>query len=201
MSTYQQAFIERANALEEYVSEFMPKEPDWDALYRADPGQAALHERRWRTFMGQVEGLKQKREETQRELAAERARNLHNFANANRSTMVQKHPEWKNEKVWKRDHESMRRSARALGYSDQEIDQLYDARGVEALYKVAAYDRLMASKPRPVRGFGSAPKRNGVTPQRGNMSSSLDRAEKRLSRTGSLRDAEAVFARILDRER
>ena len=54
---------------------------------------------------------------------------------------------------------------RAEGYSDSEIDQLYDARGVNVLLKASKYDRLMASKPKPVRnGFGNPAKTNGATP-------------------------------------
>lgn len=203
MANYQQMFVERAAALEEYVKAFMPKEPDWDSLYAQNPGAAAQYERKWRTFVQQVEALSGARETTQRELTASNAASLQNYVAVNRTNMFRAHPEWREEKVWKRDHESMRRTARSVGYADAEIDQLYDARGVEILHKAAKYDRLMAAKPRPVRnGFNSAPtKRNGATPQSRNVSRSLDRAEKRLSRTGSITAAADVFERILDNER
>lgn len=197
----QEAFVQRAQELEAYVQAFMPQEPNWDALYAEDPAKAALHERRWRSFTEQVQALQAKREATQRELDAERIRNIHNFANANRAKLAQMFPEWKDEKVWRRDHDSMRRTARAAGYSDEEINQLYDARGVVILLKAAKHDRLMATKPRPVRGPGATPlKRNGATPSR-NASRSFERAERRLSRTGSIDAAASVFEQILDRER
>ena len=201
MTNYQSMFVDRANALEEYVTAFMPKEPDWEALYSRDPNEFVHTKHRWDNFMKQVEGLRETRERTRQELADSQARALHHFAAVNRTEMLRRHPEWKDEKVWKRDHESMRKTARAVGYSDAEIDQLYDARGVDILNKAAKYDKLMATKPRPVRNGYFAPKKTGVTPQRGNMSRSFDRAERRLSRTGSLQDAARVFESILDRER
>jgi hypothetical protein len=202
MQTYQQAFVERANALEAYVQAFMPKEPNWEEIYAQDPVNGMRMERNWRSFLEQVAGLKQAREATQQELTAAEQVNLANFASANRAKLAQAHPEWQKEAVWKRDHESMRRTARSVGYSDHEIDQLYDARGVEILLKAANWDRMIASKPKPVRnGYGQFPaKRNGATPSR-NVSRSFDRAEKRLSRTGSIEAAARVFEGILDRER
>lgn len=198
---YQQAFVERAQALEAYINEFMPSEPDWEQLYQQDPQNAHLYKLRWDKFAGQVKGLVEKRVATQQELAATYQTNLTNFAAANRVKLASSHPEWRNEKVWKRDHDSMRRTARSEGYSDDEINQLYDARGVNILLKAAKYDRLMASKPRPVQnGVGHPSKRSASTPSR-NLTRSFERAEKRLSRTGSVSDAAAVFETILDRER
>lgn len=202
MSSYQQQFVERAQMLEQYVATFMPKEPDWEAIYAADPGQGARLERQWRTFMEQVGDLVAKREQTQRELQSSQSQNIRSFAEANRAHLAKAHPEWQTEKSWSRDQESMRRTARAVGYSDQEIDQLYDARGVEILLKAAKYDRLMATKPKPVRnGYGQPSRQNGATPAKGgNVSRSFERAEKRLSRTGSIKAAASVFEKILDTE-
>lgn len=197
-----QSYLERAQALEEYVNAFLPKEPDWDALYAADPGNAARLERQWRSLQEKIQGLGASRQQAQSEAEQVRLTNLHNFANQNRAKLASSHPEWKNEKVWKRDHDSMRRTARTAGYTDQEINQLYDARGVEILLKAAAYDRLMAAKPKPVtNGIGASSKRSGSTPPRRDVSRSFDRAEKRLSRTGSITDAASVFEKILDHER
>lgn len=198
-----EAYLERAKALEAYVEAFMPKEPNWDELYATDPTKAVLLERQWRTFQEKLGGLAGQRTQAEMEAEQERTRHLHNFASQNRAKLAQAHPEWKNEKVWKRDHDSMRRTARTAGYTDEEINQLYDARGVEVLLKASLYDRLMASKPKPVKQrFGAPTRPNGSTPPRQrDVSRGFDRAEKRLSRTGSMKDAAGVFERILDNER
>lgn len=201
LTQYQQAFVERAQALEGYITEFMPEEPDWEALYSQDGPQAHLYKLRWDKFVSKVNGLIEKRQQTQQEIAAAYQHNLANFASANRQKLASAHPEWRSEKIWKRDHDSMRRTARDVGYSDDEINQLYDARGVEILHMAAQWKRLMASKPRPVQQQAGHPsRRNGSTPSR-NLTRSFERAEKRLSRTGSINDAAAVFESILDRER
>jgi len=196
---YYNAHVERANALESYIQAFMPTEPDWEALRRANPAEAANLRFEWQDFQNKLHGLQQSRAQAMQAMQAQHQERLSQFANANRAQLAQRHPEWKQEKVWRRDNESMRRSAKAAGYTDEEVSQLYDARAVEILLKAARYDRMMASKPKPVR---QVPKNgNGVTRPRPNISRSFDRAEKRLSRTGSVSDAAGIFERMLDRER
>lgn len=195
---YYNAHIERAQALESYIEAFMPKEPDWNALRAADPAQAANLRFEWEDFQRKLGTLQQNRAQAVAALQAAHQERLTQFANANRAQLANRHSEWKNEKVWRRDNDSMRRTARAVGYTDEEISQLYDARAVEILLKAARYDRMMASKPKPVR---QVPKNgNGATRPRSNVSKSFDRAERRLSRSSSINDAASVFERMLDRE-
>jgi hypothetical protein len=190
------AMIERAQLLEDYLGTFLPTEPDWDAYYAKNPAEAAQLERKWKKFGEKVGGMIQMRQQMQQEQQHAQIQAINQFAETNRVHLAQRHPEWKQEKVWRRDHDSMRKTARTAGYTDQEINQLYDARGVEILLKAAKYDRAMATKLRPVT---SAKRTSVATPFR-NASRSFDKAEKRLSRTGSLNDAARVFERILERE-
>jgi hypothetical protein len=190
--------IARADALEAYVQAFMPTEPDWAALRQHDPTAAANLRFEWQDFMTKLDGLKRSRQDAENARQAAYIERVKQFAEANRAKLAAAHPEWKNEQRWQRDMESMRRTARSVGYSDAEIAELYDARAFEILLKAAERDRIMATKPKPVRKVPTSG--NGVTRQRPNMSRSFDRAEKRLSRSGSVNDAAAVFERILDRE-
>ena len=193
-------YVERNNALEAVISTFMPQEPNWRELYASDPINAARLRFEWDDLTGRLSSLVQGRQQAAYQQQQVQTERLSHFANANRAQLASTHPEWKSEKVWKRDNDSMRRTARDVGYTDQEMAQLYDARAVEILLKASRYDRMMAAKPRPVRE--SPTKRNGSTPRSRNVSqNTFDRAEKRLSRSGSINDAAAVFESILDRER
>lgn len=193
-------FIEKSKALENYIEAFMPQEPNWDDLYRTNPQNFAYLKHQWDTFQGQFSGLVQQRQVAEQQRQSAYMERLNQFANANRATLAAEHPEWRAEKTWRRDTDSMRRTAKEAGYTDEEIGQLFDARAVRVLLKASRYDRMMAARPRPVRQQAPPSNRNGATPQR-NVSRSFERAEKRLSRTGSLNDAARVFERILDSER
>lgn len=193
-------FVEKSKALENYIEAFMPQEPNWEELYRANPTNFAYLKHQWDTFQGQFQGLVQRRQIAEQQRQSAYMERLNQFANANRATLASEHPEWRAEKTWRRDTDSMRRTAKEAGYTDEEIGQLFDARAVRVLLKASRYDRMMAARPRPVRQLAPPSKRNGATPQR-NVSRSFERAEKRLSRAEGLSAAERAFERILDNER
>jgi hypothetical protein len=193
------AHAQQAELLKSFITAVMPQEPDWNVLFNADPGNAAHLKFQWDTFQKKLTDVQQMHVQARQQMQQMENQQLHQFANANRTWLAQQHPEWKSEKTWRRDHDSMRRTARAAGYTDAEIAQLYDARAVTILLKAAAHDRMMAAKPKPVRQGYAPSKRNGSTPSR-NLQRSFERAEKRLSRSGSINDAAAVFERILDNE-
>jgi hypothetical protein len=193
-------FIEKSRALENYIEAFMPQEPNWDELYRANPTNFAYLKHQWDTFQGQFSGLVQQRQQAEYQRQTAYMERLNQFASANRATLAAEHPEWRSEKTWRRDTDSMRRTAKEAGYTDEEIGQLFDARAVRVLLMASRYQRMMAARPRPVRQQAPQSNRTGATPSR-NVSRSFEKAEKRLSRTGSLNDAAAVFERILNSER
>ena len=95
---------------------------------------------------------------------------------------------------------SMRRTAFAAGFSEQEVATVYDPRMLGILRKASKYDRMMAAaKPRaevPGKGRtltpGAATPLSGNAPRRG-----LDDARRRLASSGKLDDAADVFRRIL----
>lgn len=186
------------NAVAEFdtwMNEFLPQ-PDWPALFKADAAKAM-------TLKVEYDAMQEKREAVRQHLAniqthqqQENMRQLHYFANANRSQLAAWHPEWKDEKTWRRDHDSMRRTALQVGYSDDEVNQLYDARGGQILYWASKYLRLMANKPKPVKQGFTHNKQRTATPSR-NVTRQLDRAERRPNRGG--RDTlEATFERMLN---
>jgi hypothetical protein len=194
-----QQHAQEAALLKSFITAVMPQEPDWNVLFNADPANAAHLKYQWDQFQKKLTDVQQTELYARQRQQVMENQQLHQFANANRTWLAQQHPEWKNEKTWRRDHDSMRKTARSAGYTDAEIAQLYDARAVTILLKAAAHDRMMAAQPRPVRQGYAPSKRNGSTPSR-NLQRSFERAEKRLSRSGSIQDAAAVFERILDNE-
>lgn len=192
--------VQRAEALEAMVQSFMPHEPDWDAQFHTNPTEASYLKYQWDEIQKKLHGVMQSKAEAQAQRDALLSERLNQFIHANKHRVASWHPEWRSEKQWRRDNDSMRRTAMSVGYTENDLAQLYDARGMEILLKASRYDRMMAAKPKPVRQHVTPTRNNGATPSR-NVSRSFDRAEKRLSRSGSIKDAEAVFQGILDRER
>lgn len=191
---YQQ-HLQAVAEFDTWMNEMLPT-PDWPALFKANPTQAM-------TLKVEYDEMQAKREKVRAHLVAvqehqqrENMRQLHYFANANRSQLAAWHPEWKDEKTWRRDHDSMRRTAMQVGYSDDEVNALYDARGGQILYWASKYVRMMANKPKPVKQGFTQGKQRTATPSR-NVTRTFDRAERRPSRGGK-DTLEATFERMLN---
>ena len=189
-----------AKEMEAWMETMVPKEPNWDELFAKDPQQARelqrYHEKAKEfrnTLRAQTAEVMQKQQQTnQAQLQAFAEEESQKFEQMNR-----KH--WSDPKKKAKDLQSMRRTGLSSGFTEEELSQVYDSRMLTVLLKASKYDRMMASKPKPVTridkpippGAGSAKQR---TAQKGVTS-----AMKRLNRTGSIEDAAVVFDQIIAR--
>jgi chromosome segregation ATPase len=184
-------------ALHQQLLSLQPEEPNWDKLYEENPAEAARLERQWRTYREKLGQLSNEHQRVRAEQEAERQRQDALYEDAQRHQLVKLVPEWTDPKRWERDRRAMIRTAMAVGYSEQELGGLRDAKATLILRKAALYDMMMAAKPKPVRQQGAL--RPGAISSRA-APNGLARAEKRLQRSGSVRDAARAFEMDLDRE-
>ena len=87
--------------------------------------------------------------------------------------------------------------AKSIGWSDQELSQLYDSRAVVTLYNGMKYQQLQKSKPEVNKKLQAAPKmmRSGTSAPP-TKSSSDKQAMQRLRETGKVQDAAKAFERF-----
>ena len=184
-------------ALHQQLLSLQPQEPDWDKLYEENPQEASRLERQWRSYREKLGQLANEHQRVQAEQERERQRNVAIYEDTQRRQLAQWVPDWTDGKKWERDRRSMIRTAMGAGYSEKELGELRDARATIVLLKAARYDAMMAAKPRPVRQQGAL--RPGAISSRA-APNGLARAEKRLQRSGSVRDAARAFEEDLNRE-
>jgi hypothetical protein len=185
--------------MEGQMKELVPPEPDWDKLFSEDPAKARNLQKYYQQ-VGEFKGkLQEQRTAVMRQQAVHANQQLKAFADneALRFSRI-------NSKNWgtdpskkSKDLQSMRRTAQQEGFSDEEIDQVFDSRMLMVLLKASKYDRMMAAKPKPVQQAAKP-----VTPGPGNKRTGrkgVNEAMKRLARSGSLEDAAPVFDQIMRR--
>ena len=87
--------------------------------------------------------------------------------------------------------------AKSVGWSDQELSQLYDSRAVVTLYNGMKYAQLQKSKPEVTKKLQAAPKmmRSGTSAPP-TKSSQDKNAMQRLRQTGKVTDAAKAFERF-----
>lgn len=184
-------------ALHQQLLSLQPQEPDWDKLYAEDANEAARLERQWRAYREKLGQLEHEHRRVQVEQEAEQKRKLAIYEDTQRRQLASWVPDWADGKKWERDRRSMIRTAMGAGYSEAELGELRDARATIVLLKAARYDAMMAAKPRPVRQQGAL--RPGAISSRA-APNGLARAERRLQRSGSVKDAARAFEEDLNRE-
>ena len=204
-SEFQQVRVEReqyANILgqlEQKLRELSPAEPDWEQLEKQDPTEYA---RQWTNH--------QRRQQQQAAIYAEQAR-LMQLQQAEQTKAMQERlldeanrvkeliPEWRSPERAKEDGKALIEYGQKLGFSEQELGNVTDARALVALYKAWKFDQMMSKKPELQAKIKKAPRMatpgsaNTVSPK----GSELKSAKQRLASTGSVKDAAALFEKFI----
>jgi hypothetical protein len=85
------------------------------------------------------------------------------------------------------------------GYTEQELDQVVDARYVRTLWKAAQYDKLVKSKAEKIKQARTAPptaKPGAVGQTQSAEAKRIQETRTRLKKTGDWRDAASLLARL-----
>ncbi len=91
----------------------------------------------------------------------------------------------------------IREFAKAVGFSDQELSQVYDHRAVTALYKAMQYDKLMKGKAGATKQVREAPK---MLKPGASTPANIDQSKKlkaQVRKTGKVKDAAKLFESFL----
>jgi hypothetical protein len=92
----------------------------------------------------------------------------------------------------------IRSYGKKIGFTDQELSQVYDSRHVLVLHKAAQYDKLIAGKAGVKKKVAKAPKtvKSGAKVKQ-NVTDIKRKQLKKLQQTGSARDAAAIFENFI----
>lgn len=204
-SEFQQVRVERdqyaqiLGQLQQKLQELTPQEPDWEQLEKQDPTEYA---RQWTNH--------QRRQQQQAAIAAEQIR-LQQLQQAEQTKAMQERlleeanrvkeliPEWRSPERAKEDGKALIEYGQKLGFSEQELGNVTDARALVALYKAWKFDQIMSKKPELQAKIKKAPRMatpgsaNTVSPK----NSELKSAKQRLATTGRVKDAAALFEKFI----
>lgn len=194
-----QQYAQLLGALQEQLQQTVQQEPDWERLYAEDPLE---YVRQKDLYREQAERLQAATAEQQRVMALmqqQSAQQVQNMVQQGRETLREKVPAWKDPARWEQDRVAIREYAvNKLGFTEEQVSQVYMPAAVEAVYKAMKYDQLMSKRPAPQPQNGPRPLRAG-TPQAapGRRTSEITKAKQRLAQTGSVRDAAKIFEGLI----
>jgi hypothetical protein len=108
-------------------------------------------------------------------------------------------PEFKDEAKAEIARKDIRNYAKSVGFSDEELSQVYDSRAVKTLYNAMMYEKLMKGKTDAVKKVQSAPKvlRAGNGGQVNAENDATKKQMQRLKQTGKKSDAAKLFEKFI----
>jgi phage host-nuclease inhibitor protein Gam len=148
----------------------------------------------------QLQAVRAERESVQAKQVAENQERLKSHIAQEAERLRSAIPDFSDEVKGEVIRKEIRDYAKSVGWSDQELSQVYDHRAVLTLYRAMQFDKLQKSKPAVQKRVAEAPKSlaPGVGSPRldkdGEMAKKLT---KQLKATGRPRDAAKLFERFL----
>jgi len=176
-----------------------PVEPDWDALYESDPLEWMKQKEDFRSQKERNLELQQQHFQMQQQQQQEQEQQMHQHLAQQHQTLVDAIPEWKDPKVMQQEKAQIRAYAQTIGYSEQEVSQVYDARAVQALRHGMIASGLQGKG--KVKLKPAAPAIRAVTPgsapEQPRKQTSVHKAKIRLAKSGKMSDAAEIFKQLL----
>jgi len=145
----QQVQVERqqyAQVLGQLAQQFEQPEPDWDHLRQTDPIEYSLQ-------MADYQRNQQKRQVAQQEqhrvmvqIQQDNMRQMQEKLGREAEALSALIPEWKDAEKAKAVKSMVKEQGKKLGFTDEELSQVFDHRAILALRKAALYDELMSKR-------------------------------------------------------
>lgn len=201
----QQVMAERAQyaqllgALQQQMQASAQAEPDWDQLYATDPLEYVRQKDLYRENSERMQAASVEQQRVMALMQQQTTHQTRQMVQTGRETLREKFPAWKNPERWEQDRVKIREYAvNKLGFSEQQVSQVYMPAAVEAVYKAMKYDELTSKRPAPQPQNGPRPMRAGSSQNAfSRQSSEITQAKKRLAQTGRVKDAAKLFESIL----
>lgn len=147
----------------------------------------------------QLAAVRQERVRVQQEQAQQQQQYIQRHVQAEQEKLKTLIPEFKDEAKAEVIRQDIRKYAKSIGFSDQELSQVYDSRAVQTLYKAMMFERLQNGKSALSKKVASAPKT--IKPGTSNpQSSEMEATRKdfdRLRKTGNKNDAARLIEKFL----
>jgi hypothetical protein len=196
-----QRYAQTLQVLEAQLKSAQPPEIDWDRLYQENPVEWVRQRELVRTRQEQQAWVENQRRALAEKQALEEQQVAEQTLEVERAKLLEQLPEWRDAtKARAEKAKIVSYATEKLGFSTDEISDLYDARAVLALRKAMLYDELMTRQKdlRPKIQQKAKPMKAGVSVPVTTKSVKSRDALSKLQRSGSTRDAAAVFEQFLD---
>ena len=186
--------------MEAALNEGLGEEPDWNALYQADPIGYVRERDLWNEKQQKLQAVQAEQQRLQEEAQAKHAEQVSAYMQYGDKQLLKIVPEWKDQSIAQKEKLAIREHAiNDLGFTAEEINQVYDYRLLLGLRNSWMQNKTQKAVKKKPTQKASARNRVGKpgSVTRKNNSTPLKRSKKRLAKTGTVQDAAKVFEQLI----
>ena len=176
----------------------LANEPDWNALYEDDPVGYVREKQLWDEKKEKLSAVAAEQQRLQQEALVKQQEQLKQYVEYGNQKLLEIIPEWQNPEVAAKEKLAIGEYAvNTLGYTPQEIEQVYDYRALLGLRNAWLNSKTVeATKKKPTQKAPARVARPGTT-NRPKTAAPVKKAKQRLAKTGKIQDAAKVFEQLI----
>ncbi len=176
----------------------LANEPDWNTLYEDDPVGYVREKQLWDEKKEKLSAVSAEQQRLQQEALAKQQTQIQQFVEYGNQKLLEIIPEWQNQEVAAKEKAAISEYAvSTLGYTPEEIQQVYDYRALLGLRNAWLNSKTVeATKKKPTQKAPARVARPGTT-NRPKSAAPVKKAKQTLAKTGRVQDAAKVFEQFL----
>jgi hypothetical protein len=172
----------------------LANEPDWNTLYEDDPVGYVREKQLWDEKKEKLSAVSAEQQRLQQEALVKQQTQIQQFVEYGNQKLLEIIPEWQNQEVASKEKAAISEYAvNTLGYTPEEIQQVYDYRALLGLRNAWLNSKTVeATKKKPTQKAPARVARPGTT-NRPKSAAPVKKAKQRLAKSGRVQDAAKVF--------
>ena len=176
----------------------LANEPDWNTLYEDDPVGYVREKQLWDEKKEKLSAVSAEQQRLQQEALVKQQTQLQQFVEYGNQKLLEIIPEWQNQEVALKEKAAISEYAvNTLGYTPEEIQQVYDYRALLGLRNAWLNSKTVeATKKKPTQKAPARVARPGTT-NRPKSAAPVKKAKQRLAKSGRVQDAAKVFEQLI----
>jgi len=194
------SYAQRLQAIDQFLTSQMPQE-DLQSLKENDPIGYAVKVAELSEKKEQLQAIRAEQARIAQEQQSDYARAMSDRVAQEASKLAQVLPEFSDPAKGDNFRKEIRNYGKTLGFTEEELSQVYDSRHVLTLHKAMMYDKLQKSKPAITKKVNEAPRMLRAGTSGGNKQSDaqkITQQKNQLRTSGKVRDAAALFEQFLE---
>ena len=176
----------------------LANEPDWNALYEDDPVGYVREKQLWDEKKEKLNAVNAEQQRLQQEALVKQQQQIAQYVEYGNQKLLEIIPEWQNQEVATKEKLAISEYAvNTLGYTPEEIQQVYDYRALLGLRNAWLNSKTVeATKKKPTQKAPARVARPGTT-NRPKSAAPVKKAKQKLAKTGKIQDAAKVFEQLI----